>query len=72
MSAPEYRYTTGDLMAEFGLGKKALLRKVRALGIGINLDGSAGFRYSEEDRRKLIESMRIEAPVAARRRRRAA
>ena len=72
MSVPEYRYTTGDLMAEFGLGKKALLRKVKECGIGINRGGRAGFLYSEADRAKLIESMRIEAPVAPRRRRRAA
>ena len=72
MSAPEYRHTTADLCAEFNLGKKALLRKVRALGIGIDRGGSAGLLYSEADRSKLIESMRLAAPVAPRRRRRAA
>jgi len=68
----EYGYTTADLAAEFGIAPKTLRKKARALGIGIDLEGRAGFRYSDEDRRRLIESMRPEAPVAARRRRRAA
>ena len=53
----EYGYTTADLAAEFGIAPKTLRKKARALGIGIDLEGRAGFRYSEEDRRRLIESM---------------
>ena len=67
-------YTTADLAAEFALNPKTLRKKAKALGIGIDLEGRAGFRYSDDDRAKLIESMRPAAPVAARskRRRRAA
>lgn len=67
----EYRYTTTDLAAEFGIATKTLRKKAKALGIGIDLDGRAGFRYSDADRVKLIDSMRPAAPVAQRRKRRA-
>lgn len=65
-------YTTADLAAEFALSPKTLRKKAKALAIGIDLEGRAGFRYSETDRAKLIESMRPAAPTPARRRRRAA
>lgn len=68
----EYPYTTADLAAEFGVATKTLRKKAKALGIGIDLEGRAGFRYSDEDRRRLIESLRPETPVAPRRKRRAA
>ena len=66
----EYRYTTTDLAAEFGLTTKTIRKKAAKLGLGIDLDGRAGFRYSEADRAKLIESMRPIVDVAPRRRRR--
>jgi len=68
----EYRYTTTDLAAEFGLTTKTIRKKAAKLGLGIDLDGRAGFRYSETDRAKLIESMRPIVDVAPRRRRRSA
>lgn len=68
----EYPYSTNDLAASIGLGPKATRKKAKALGLGIDLEGRAGFRYSEADRQKLIDSMRPAAPVARRRKRRAA
>lgn len=68
----EYRYTTTDLAAEFGISTKTLRKKAKRLGLGIDLEGRAGFRYTEADRLKLIDSMRPTAPVAPRRKRRAA
>lgn len=67
-----YPHTTEALAAEFGIAAKTLRKRARSLGLGINLEGRAGYRYSEEDRRKLIESMRPELPTTPRRRRRAA
>jgi len=66
----EYRYTTADLAAEFGIAVKTVRKKAADLGIGIGLGGRAGYRYSDADRRRLIDSMKPEAPVAPRRRRR--
>lgn len=66
----EYRYTTADLAAEFGITTKTLRKKAHRLGLGIDLEGRAGFRYSEADRQRLIESLRPEAPIARRTRRR--
>ena len=68
----EYRHTTAALADEFGIHKDTLRKKAKALGLGIDLQGRAGFRYSDEDRRRLIESLKPPAPVVARRRRRAA
>lgn len=68
----EYPYTTADLAAEFGIHKNTLRKKAGRLGIGIDLEGRAGFRYSEADRQRLIESLRPAAPVTPRKRRRVA
>lgn len=65
----EYRFTTSDLAAEFGIAPKTIRKKARALGLGIDLEGRAGFRYSDADRAKLIESMRPDLPTARKRKR---
>lgn len=69
-ATPKDWYTTADLAGEFGLARKTVRKKAAKLGLGIDLDGRAGFRYSEDDRRRLIESMRPSAPVTPRRRKR--
>lgn len=66
---PEYRYTTADLAAEFGIATKTLRKKAARLGLGIDFDGRAGFRYSEADRLALIESLRPSNPTPRRKRR---
>lgn len=68
----EYVYTTADLASEFGVHKNTIRKRAARLGIGIDLEGRAGFRYSEADRQKLIESLRPVAPAAPRKRRRVA
>lgn len=67
----EYPHTTDDLAAEFRVVPKTVLRWTRDLGIGINLGGRAGYRYSDADRARIVESFKADAP-APRRRRRAA
>lgn len=56
--APEYPYSTADLAAEFKLAPKTIRKKAFVLKIGIDLGGSAGFRYSEADKAALVASMR--------------
>lgn len=68
----EYPHTTESLADEFGIHPKTLRRKARQLGIGIDLAGRAGFRYSDEDRARLVESMRPTTTTTTRRRRRRA
>lgn len=68
----EYRHKTADLAAEFGITTKTLRKKAKRLGLGIDLEGRAGFRYSDADRQRLIESLRPDAPTPKRRKRRAA
>jgi hypothetical protein len=62
----EYHWTTQSLATDLGINDKTLLRKVRPLAIGI--DTGRGFRFSDADRSRLIESMRRTAPVANKRR----
>lgn len=67
-----YDHTTATLAAEFGIDRKTLRKKARVLGIGIDFGGRAGFRYNEEDRRRLIESLRPVVVTKARKPRRRA
>lgn len=68
----EYPYKTSDLARELDVAAKTVRKRAKALGLGIDLEGRAGFRYSEQDRQRLLESLRPEPEVAPRRRRRAA
>ena len=68
----EYPYTTGDLAGQFDVTPKTIRRRAASLGIGIDFEGRAGWRYSEADRQKLIDSMRPVEKPAPRKRRRAA
>jgi hypothetical protein len=68
----EYPFTTADLATEFRISPKTIRRKAAELHLGIDLGGRAGFRYSEADRRRFIESLKPEPAVTPRRRRRSA
>lgn len=65
----EYPYKTEDLALELACSPKTIRRKAAVLGIGIDLGGRAGFRYSNEDRRRLIDSLKPDAPMVRKRRR---
>ena len=41
---------THDLATHFGLDNKTITRHARRLGLGINLGGRAGYRFSEADK----------------------
>lgn len=69
----DYPYTTADLAASVGFAsRKTVLRHAKTLGLGIDLGGRAGKRFSEADRQRLIESLRPAPAPPTRRRRRAA
>jgi len=66
-------YSSADLAAKVGLkSAKSARKRARLLGLGINLEGSAGYRYSESDLAKFVESMRPIVTPAPRKRKRAA
>lgn len=67
-----YDHTTTSLAVEFAVDRKTVRKKARALGLGIDFGGRAGFRYSDDDRRKLIDSLRPVTVAPRRKRRRAA
>lgn len=73
MTTPdEYPHTTADLALRFGISKTTVRKRASILGLGIDLEGRAGFRYSDDDLRKLIESLRPTVAETPRRRRRSA
>ena len=52
-------YSTADLAAKVGLkSAKAARKRARDLRLGINLEGRAGYRYSEADLQAFIDSMK--------------
>lgn len=67
----EFCYSTADLAAKVGLSRKTVRARARALGLGIDRQGRAGFAYSEGDLQRLVASMKPAEPVAKRRKRRA-
>lgn len=68
MSLPA-TYTTAQIAEHLGTTTRNVRAKAAQLGLGINLGGPAGYRYTDADVAALLESMRP-APVPARRRRR--
>lgn len=63
---------TADVAKEFDCSKVKVHELARSLGVGIDLGGSSGFRFSDADVAKMREALRIQPPVAVRRRRRSA
>lgn len=68
----EFPHSSDSLAKEFGVTRKTIRKRAAALGIGIDLEGRAGYRYSEADRIKFIESMRPVVTPTPRKRKRAA
>jgi biotin operon repressor len=67
-----YPHTATSLAAELGISPRTVREHARPLGLGINIKGRAGYRFSEADRQALIDSLKPPAPVKARRKRRVA
>lgn len=65
----EYPHTTDSLAVELGVTPKTIRKRAKALRLGIDLEGRAGYRYSARDRQALIDSMKPAAPTKARRKR---
>jgi hypothetical protein len=65
-------YTAAEVAEEFRCSKRKITDTATKNRIGADLDGRAGFRFTEADKDALWNAMRPEAPVAHRRRRRSA
>lgn len=63
--------TTADLADRLRCKKRKVRDAAKALGIGIDLGGRAGYRYTEAEADALWESLRPVQAVERRRRRRA-
>lgn len=65
-------YTTAEVAEQLRISKRKVRKQAATLGLGINVGGTAGYRYSQTDIDALWESMRPAQPIAAKRRRRSA
>lgn len=61
--------TTSQVAHRLGCSLYKVRTQAQRLGVGINLGGRAGFRFTEPEYQRLRESMRV-LPQPARRRRR--
>ena len=64
--------TTAEVAERLRCSEWKVRKEAKRLGLGVNLAGRAGYRYTEADADALWESMRPVAPVERRRRRRSA
>lgn len=64
--------TTTDLAERLRCSERKVRKAAKALGIGVNLGGRAGYRYTEAEADALWDSLRPVQTVERRRRRRSA
>lgn len=64
--------TTADLAGRLRCSKVKVRKAAAQLGIGVNLGGRGGYRYTEAEAQALWESLRPVQAVERRRRRRSA
>jgi hypothetical protein len=65
-------FTAPEIAEEFRCSARKIKDVARANDIGVNLDGRAGWRFTEDDKKRLWDAMRPKKAVVVRRRRRAA
>lgn len=63
--------STKEVADELRCSKVKVQQLARSLGVGYDIGGTVGFRFTDADVQKMRDSLRIQPPVAARRRRRA-
>lgn len=68
--ATEFKHRTADVAAKLGCSPTTVRNRARAAGVGINLDGRAGMRFSDRDIEQLVATLRPQADAPAPRRRR--
>jgi hypothetical protein len=61
--------TTAEVAAAFRCSPRKVRTLAAAHGLGMNVGGRAGYRYSRDDVAKLAAAMRPDPPVRRRRRR---
>lgn len=64
--------TMKDITQRMRCGRKKVAAEATRHGIGIQLGGSAGWRFTEADYERLLQAMRPQPEPAVRRRRRRA
>ena len=60
--------TTADVAQRFRCSRRKVWDLATSLGVGANLGGPAGWRFTEQDVAEMLESMRPEKPVKRQRR----
>lgn len=67
----EFPHSTADVAAKLGVTSRTVTNRAKAIGVGIEVKGKAGFRFSDRDIEALVASLRPApaTPVIRRRRR---
>lgn len=63
-------FTTAEVAEQLRISSRKVRKQSAELGLGINVGGTAGYRYNQADVDALWESMRPVQHVAPKRRRR--
>ena len=66
----EYVYSTTGVATKLGCSSRTVVKRAKAAGVGINISGRAGMRFSEADVQVLVANLRPVVDTAPRRRRR--
>ena len=69
-AATEFVYSTADVAAKLGCSSRTVLNRAKDAGVGINIDGRTGMRFSEADVERLVANLRPVPATSPRRRRR--
>lgn len=64
-------YTAAEVADELRISPRKVREVAKEIGVGANIGGTAGYRYSDADKLAIWESMRPAPTVERRRKRRA-
>jgi len=63
-------FTTAEVAEQLRIGVRKVRKVAASIGAGINVGGTAGYRYTQSDVDALWDAMRPAQPVERRRKRR--
>ena len=66
----EFHLSTADVARRLGCSSRTVTNRAKPLGLGIEIGGKAGYRYSDRDVEQLVQALRPTAPEPAPRRKR--
>lgn len=65
-------FTTAEVAEQLRIGTRKVRKVAASIGAGINVGGTAGYRYTQTDVDAMWDAMRPAQPITPRRKRRSA